>query len=139
MRDLRGEAAAASARWRPRARALRKLLDLRDRSEAADAGGRGDRHQRHPRLPDRDDRPRQPTTACRTDMAVIAPAGVVGRVVIMPSGRAAEGAAARRPQRRGRRAGRAVARAGHRDGHRRERCCTSTTVGTTADVQTATW
>ena len=53
----------------------------------------------------------------RPDMAVIAPAGVVGRI-ILPTGARGEGAAAHRPQCRGRRDGRAVAGAGRGGGHR---------------------
>ena len=49
-------------------------------------------------------------------MAVISPAGVVGRV-ILPSRARVEGAAADRSQRGGRRADRADARAGRGGGH----------------------
>ena len=58
----------------------------------------------------------------RADMAVIAPAGVVGRVVV-PSAPRRQGAAAHRSERRGRRADRALARAGRRRRRRRRTRC----------------
>ena len=100
-----------------RTRNLEKLLDLRDRSNlktaAAEIIAAGASPDFRTLTIDKGT-----SDGIGADMAVIAPAGVVGRVV-MPSRARREGPAAHRSQRRGGSPGRAIARAGRRDGHGR--------------------
>ena len=99
-----------------RTRNLEKLLDLRDRSNlktaAAEIIAAGASPDFRTLTIDKGT-----SDGIGADMAVIAPAGVVGRVV-MPSQTRGEGPAADRSQRRGGSPGRAIARAGRRDRHR---------------------
>ena len=73
-----------------------------------------------------------------TDMAVISPAGVVGRV-ILPSRRAAEGAAADRSQRRRGGVDRTHPRAGRGDGRRRRHAADCSTCRAPPTSRSATW
>ena len=76
-----------------RTRGLEKLLELRERLPLQTAAAEIIGAAATPRLPDADDRQGHARRAA-ADMAVIAPAGVVGRLVV-PSARVGEGAAAR--------------------------------------------
>ncbi len=105
---------------------LRQLLELRERAEARHRRRRSDRRRGQPGFPHRHHRQGHRRTGSSTDMAVISPAGVVGRV-ILPSRARLESAAADRSQRRGRRADRAHARAGRGRRRRRRHACACST------------